>query len=131
MKDKTITIVMSILVALLLIFAVFFFAVFNIFTIKPANADSLICNDIIFTETSNIERIPNDGETALRGTIPVKKIKIYGVGARIYLHTDSTIYFNHMSQCMSIEDEQDSVKNLKWFLEKASAARMSNWNRER
>lgn len=131
MKDRTTTIAMSILVALMIIFAVFLFATFSIFTIKPANADSIICNDFIFTETSNVEVIPDDGETVLKGTIPIKKIKIFGSGARIYMHSGSVIYFNHMSRCMSIEDEVNSVKNLRWFLEKASAARLSGWNRER
>ena len=130
MKDRTNTIVMSILVALLLIFAAFFFATISIFTIKPANADSIICNDIIFTETSNVEVIPTDGENILKGTIVVKKIKFYGAGARISMHSDLDIVFNNMSQCMTIEDEVDSVKNLRWFLVKASAARLSRWNRK-
>ena len=129
MKDRT-TIAMTILVALLLIFAAFFFATISIFTIKPANADSIICNDIIFTETSNVEVIPTGRETVLRGTIVVKGIHFYGVGARINMHSGSDIVFNNMSQCMTIEDEVDSVKNLRWFLEKSSAARLSRWNRE-
>lgn len=99
---------------------------------KYGRADSIICNDLIFTETSSIEITPTapDG-TMFRGTIPVKKIRIFGQGARINTHTGSEIYFNQMSQCMSIEDEIDSVKNLRWFLQHSKDARMSLWKHQR
>lgn len=97
---------------------------------KYGRADSIICNDIIFTETSNIERIPNDGENVLRGTIGVKKIEGYRLGANITMHSGADIYFNKMTQCMEIEDEVDSVKNLRWFLEKSMDARISNWKQK-
>ena len=97
---------------------------------KFGHADSIICDDLIFTETSNIETVPSDGETVLRGTIPVKKISNVGAGgARIYLHTGSDIYFDQMTSCMDIEDEVDSVKNLRWFLQRSEDARLSYWKR--
>jgi len=114
---------------------ILFFIVFAIFFgayIKYGRADSVICDDLIFTETSDIEITPTapDG-TVFKGIIQVKQIKVFGAGARINLHTGSEIYFNQMSQCMSIEDEVDSVKNLKWFLKKSIDARISNWKHRR
>jgi len=93
---------------------------------KFGHADSAICNDFIFTETSSVET-----KLEFPGTIPVKKIKVFGTGARIYLHTDTAeneIYFNEMAVCISINDEVDSAKNLRWFLEHSTHARISNWN---
>lgn len=101
---------------------------------KFGRADSVICDDFIFTETSSVEVELIDRTTGavFRGTIPVKRVKnIAPGGARINTHTGSEIYFNHMSQCMSIEDEIDSVKNLRWFLEKSADARVSNWKHRR
>jgi len=114
---------------------ILFFIVFAIFFgayIKFGRADSIICDDLIFTETSSSETAPRfpDG-TILRGTIPVKRIKVHGLGARINLHTGSEIYFNQMSQCMSIEDEVNSVKNLRWFLKQSANARISLWKHRR
>ena len=99
---------------------------------KYGRADSIICDDLIFTETSDIGATPSSVETIFRGTIPVKDFTNVGAGgARIQLHTGSTIYFDQMSQCMSIEDEVNSVKNLKWFLERSMDARISNWKHQR
>jgi len=101
---------------------------------KYGRADSIICNDVIFTETSDIEAIPTSSDgTVFRGTIPIKRIKIYSLGAYIYLHRleNNEIYFNQMSRCMTIEDEVDSVKNLRWFLKQSVDARMSLWQHKR
>lgn len=99
---------------------------------KIGRADSIICNDFIFTETSSIETILRSSDGAvLRGTMPVKRIKFFALGAHINLHSGSKIRFGDMSQCMSIEDEVDSVKNLRWFLEKSANARISNWKHKR
>ncbi len=114
---------------LIMILIVSFVLVFS----KFGRADSIICDDLIFTETSSIEAIRRtyDGST-LRGTIPVKEIKnIVSGGARIDLHTGSEIYFDQMTSCMDIEDEVDSIKNLRWFLEKSADARISNWGHRR
>ena len=101
---------------------------------KYGRADSIICGDLIFTETSNVEAlvVANSERTVFRGTMPVKNIKnISPGGARIDLHTGAEIYFNQMTQCMSIEDEVDSVKNLRWFLKRSADARISNWKQHR
>ena len=100
---------------------------------KYGRADSIICNDIIFTETSNSEVVLRYEDTVFRGTIPIKRFKIYSLGAYIYLYRleNDEIYFNQMSQCMTIEDKIDSVKNLRWFLKKATDARMSLWKHKR
>ena len=101
---------------------------------KFGHADSIICDDLIFTETSSIEIKPTTSDgTIFKGTIPVKQIKVFGVGARIHLHRSENdeIYFNQMTQCMSIEDKIDSVRNLKWFLQQSEQARISNWRRRR
>ncbi len=99
---------------------------------KYGRADSAICDDLIFTETSDIEITPiaPDG-TVFRGIIQVRRIKVFGSGARMYLHTGSEIYFNQMTLCIEIEDEVDSVKNLRWFLKKSTDARISNWKHKR
>ena len=97
-------------------------------------ADSIICNDLIFTETSDIEAIPTSPDgTVFRGTIPVKEIKSYSLGAYVYLHRskNNEIYFNQLTQCMTIEDEVNSVKNLRWFLMLSKDARISNWKHQR
>lgn len=99
---------------------------------KFGYANSAICDDLIFTETSDIEiTLTAPDETVFRGIIQVKRIKVFGSGARMYLHTGSEIYFNQMTSCMSIEDEMDSIKNLKWFLKKSMDARISNWKHKR
>lgn len=98
---------------------------------KYGRADSIICDDFIFTETSNIEVVLRYEDTVFRGTMPVKRITFFAQGAHINLHTGSKIRFSDMSQCMSIEDEVDSVKNLRWFLERSMDARITNWKRRR
>ncbi|KKL98090.1 hypothetical protein LCGC14_1827880 [marine sediment metagenome] len=101
---------------------------------KFGRADSIICDDLVFTETSDVEvqLINQISRIMFRGTVPVKSIKnISPGGARINLHTGSEIYFNQMTQCMSIEDEVDSIKNLRWFLKKSADARISNWKHKR
>lgn len=100
---------------------------------KFGRADSIICDDLIFTETSDVETIPTSSDgTIFRGTMSVKYIKNVGPGgARIDLHTGSEIYFDQMTACMDIEDEINSVKNLKWFLERSMDARISNWKHKR
>lgn len=112
-----------------------FFIVVAIFFgayIKFGRADSIICDGLIFTETSSIEIQPNYNGAVFKGTMPVESIRnVSPGGARIDLHTGSEIYFNQMTPCMDIEDEIDSVRNLKWFLERSVDARISNWKRQR
>ena len=99
---------------------------------KYGRADSIICDDLVFTETSNSEVVLRYEDTVFRGIIPVKKVKnVNSGGARIYTHIGSDIYFNQMTSCMSIDDEVDSVKNLRWFLQKSANARISNWKHKR
>lgn len=101
---------------------------------KFGRADSIICDDFIFTETSSVEVKLIDRITGavFKGTIPVESIRNVGSGgARIDLHTGSEIYFNQMTPCMDIEDEIDSVRNLRWFLERSADARVSNWKHRR
>lgn len=95
---------------------------------KFGRADSIICSDIIFTETSrgDVEAV---GDLEIR-TVPVRKISNTlgrSGGITIEMHSDLEIFFSRATPCMLIGDDVDSTTNLAWVIQKSKMARLSRY----
>ncbi len=84
-----------------------------------SRADSVICNDTIFTETST----NSTRGLEFKGTIPVKSIRYRARWTTITLHSGNDIRMNSMQPCMLIVDKRDSTDNLIWLNNAAHVAK--------